>query len=141
MRQKQIATYVTVKGFQYYWQRQNERISSSFSGLHMGHHKASSYNKDLALLHAAKQTLCARMGVPLDRWGFEVTVLLEKSCGNNYVDRLWAICLFEADFNWWNNLVFAQQMMSQAGDSNLIPNKLFAKRGSQTMDTGLSKSF
>ncbi len=52
MSQKQIAIYVTVEDFQYYWQSQNERISSSFSGLHMGHYKAVSYNKDLTLLHS-----------------------------------------------------------------------------------------
>ncbi len=52
----------------------------------MGHYKAELYNKDLALLHAAKLTLCERIGVPLNRWGFGVTVLPEKICGNNYVD-------------------------------------------------------
>ncbi len=31
--------------------------------------------------------------------------------------------------------------MSQSGDYNVIPNKLFAKRGSQTMDAVLSKTF
>ncbi len=73
----------------------------------MGHYKVAVYNKDLSLLPAAKITLCARMGVPLDRWGFGVTVLLEKICGNNYADRLRGVCIFEADFNWWNKLVFA----------------------------------
>ena len=99
MSQEEIATYVTVDEFQYFWQRQNERISSSYSRLHMGHYKAAAYNRDLALLHAAKLSLCARTSVPLDRWGFGVTVLLEKICGNNYVHKLRAICLFEADFN------------------------------------------
>ena len=106
MIHKQIVTYVTVEDFQYYCQRQNERISSSVISLSMGHYKAVLYKKDLALLHAAKLTSCARIGVPLNRWGFGVTVLLEKICDNNYIDRLRVICLSKADFNWWNKLVF-----------------------------------
>ncbi len=42
----------------------------SVACISMGHYKVALYNKDLALLHAAKITLCARMGVPLNRWGF-----------------------------------------------------------------------
>ena len=61
----EIATYVTVEDFQYYWQRANERISSSYSGLHFGHYKAASFDPELSALHAAKLTLCAKMGVPL----------------------------------------------------------------------------
>ena len=38
----EIAAYVTTEDFQYYWQTANERISSSYSGLHFGHYKAAS---------------------------------------------------------------------------------------------------
>ena len=72
----------------------------------MSHYKAEPFNLHLFALHAQKLTFCARMGVPLARWGIGLTVLLEKICGNNYVNKLWAICLFEADFNWWNKLIF-----------------------------------
>ena len=118
MPAEEIATYVTVEDFQYYWQRANERVSLSYSGLHFGHYKAASFDPALSALHAAKLTLCAKMGVPLARWGFGLTVLLEKICGKNFVNRLGAICLFEADFNWWNKLIFARRMMKLAGESN-----------------------
>lgn len=98
-----------LKDFKYYWRRVNERISSSYSGLHFAHYKAASFDYDLSVLHAAKLSTCARKGVPLAQWGRGLTVLLEKICGNNYVHRLRAICLFEADFNWWNKLVFARR--------------------------------
>ena len=74
MSDEQIATFVTVEDFQYYWQRANERISSSYSGLHFGHYKAASYDKDLSALHAAKLPLCAKTGVPLARWGRGLTI-------------------------------------------------------------------
>ena len=141
MPKEEIANYVTVEDFQYYWQRANERISSSYSRLHFGHYKAASFDPALSLLHAAKLSACARMGVPLARWGIGLTVLLEKICGNNYVDKLRAICLFEADFNWWTKLVFARRMMSNAATNDAIPHELFAKSGSHCTDAVMSKSF
>ena len=52
--------------------------------------------------------------------GEGVTVLLEKIMGNNYINKLRAIRLFEADFNWINKLVFAKSMMSNATDLELL---------------------
>ena len=64
MSQEELATYVTVEDFQHYWQRANERISSSYSGLHFGHYKAVSFNPELSALHVAKLNACARTGIP-----------------------------------------------------------------------------
>ena len=69
LSQEEAVTYVTSDDFQYYWQRPNEKISSSYSGLHFGHHKAAVYDMGLSALHAAKLALCAKPGVPLARWG------------------------------------------------------------------------
>jgi len=57
-----------------------------------------------------------------------VTVLLKKICGNNFVHKLRAICLFEADFNWWNKLVFAKRMMINVAEEELIPYEIFSKK-------------
>jgi hypothetical protein len=67
------------------------------------HYIATSYCPDLSLLHAAKLSICARNGVTLARWGMGLTVLLKKILGNVFVHKLCAICLLEADFNWWEN--------------------------------------
>ena len=69
MTDEEVATFVTAEDFQYYWQRANERISSSYSGLHFGHYKAASFDPELSALHAQKLSMCARKGVPLARWG------------------------------------------------------------------------
>ena len=68
-------------------------------------------------------------------------MLLEKICSNNYVNKLRAICLFEADFNWWNKLIFARRMMQHAGSNAAIPDEIFAKNNSQCMDAIMSKTF
>ncbi len=39
----EVATYVTVEDFQYFWQRAQERTRPLYSGLHFGHYKAASF--------------------------------------------------------------------------------------------------
>jgi hypothetical protein len=97
-----IATFITTKDFQEYWQWVDEQTSSSFSGATFLHYKAASFHYMLSAMHATYLTACARQGIPLARWGIGLTVLLEKIIGNNFVHKLWAICLLEADFNWLN---------------------------------------
>ncbi len=62
-----------------------------------------SFCPDLLLLYTAKLFICARNRVLLVRWGKGLTILLEKIMGNVFVHKLHAICLLEADFNWWNS--------------------------------------
>ena len=141
MPRAELATYVILEDFQYYWWRANERILSSYLGLYMGHYKAASFNLHLLALHTQKLTLCACTGVPLARWGIGLPVLLENICGNNYGNKLWAICLFEADFNWWNKLISVRRMMHSAKDNILVPDDLFLTAGRQTMDAIMSMTF
>jgi hypothetical protein len=51
--------------------------------------------------------------------------------GNIYIDKMRAICLLEANYNWLNKFVFAKQMMDKAFEGDIIPAEQFAKRGSQ----------
>ena len=50
-----------------------------------------------------KLDLVLQIGVPLERWGNGLAVLLEKEFVSMYIDKLHAICLFEADFNLLEN--------------------------------------
>ena len=139
MPQKEVATYVTIEDFRDYWQTANERTPSSYSALHFWYYKAASFDNVLLAMHTAKLSACAKKGLPLARWGRGVTVLLEKICGYNYVHKLRAICLLEADFNWWNKLLFAKRMMTSARDSNLIPEENFAKKRSSYNEAVMTK--
>jgi hypothetical protein len=139
--QTEVATYVTADDFQHFWQTARESTGSSYSGLHFGHYIAASFCPDLSVLHAAKLSICARNGVPLARWGRGLTVLLEKLVGNVFVHKLQAICLLEADFNWWNKLIFAKRMMQQAGREGAIPQESFAKKHSTCNYAVLTKQF
>ena len=137
----EIATYVTPDDFQQFWQHTREHTGSSYSGLHFGHYIAASFCPDLSLLHVAKLSICARNGVSLACWGQGLTVLLEKILGNVFVHKLRAICLLEADFNWWNKLIFAKRMMQQAVQEGAIPQECFAKKHSHCNHAVLTKQF
>jgi hypothetical protein len=103
-----IATMITTKDFQDYWQRVDERTSSLFSGTTFLHYKAASYHTMLLTMHAAYLTACAQKGIALTCWRIGLTVLLKKVVGNNFVHKLRAICLLEADFNWINKIIYAK---------------------------------
>jgi hypothetical protein len=72
-----IATMTTTKDFQDYWQRVDERTSSSFSGATFLYYKAASYHITLLAMHTAYLTACARKGVHLACWRIGLTMLLE----------------------------------------------------------------
>jgi hypothetical protein len=134
-----IDTTVSVYSFQDYWQGANESISSLFSPLHFGHYKVASFNKRFSTLHAAKLSACTRKGTPLARWGVGLTVLLEKTRGNNNIHKMHAIILLEGDFNYYNKLIFARQMMLSAQDKGRIPIECFAKKGSNCVNAVITK--
>ena len=58
-----------------------------------------------------------------------MTCLLEKKFGSIYADKLWAICLFEADFKSWCKLFIAKRIMGTAAAQNAIPLKIFSRPG------------
>lgn len=138
---QEVATYVTPDDFQLFWQTARERTGSSYSGLHFGHYITASFYPNLSALHAAKLSICARNGVALARWGIGLTVLLEKIMGNVFVHKLRAVCLLEADFNWWNKLIFAKRMMQQAIQDGSIPQECYAKKNSHCNYAVLTKQF
>ena len=135
-----IATFITTKDFQEYWQWVDERTSSSFSGASFLHYKAASFHYMLSAMHAAYLTACARQGIPLARWGIGLTVFLEKVIGNNFVHKLRAICLLEADFNWLNKIIYAKRMIGLALENNLIPGECFSKKGSNCINAVMTKN-
>ena len=136
---EEILNYVDSDDFQYFWLHCDGLIQSSYSHVHFGHYKAIAHDRYLSALEAAKLSLAASTGIPLDRWGSALTVLLEKQFGNIYLEKMRAICLLEADFNWLNKLIFAKCMMDQAYDNGMVPVEQFARRGTQASSGVLCK--
>jgi hypothetical protein len=122
MPEGEVSDSVSGEEFQCYWKYiANKNTQSLASGVHFEHYKAASYDKDLSTLKAVKLLLAAATGIPLVRWGTGITILLEKVHANIYIDKMQAICIFEADFNYLNKFVFEKQMMGKALDAGIVP--------------------
>ena len=68
-------------------------------GINLCHYKEAAHSKYLSLLHVAKLNLDLSTGIPLERWGYDSTVLPQKEFGSIYINKLRVMCLFEVDFN------------------------------------------
>ena len=123
-----ISCEITKEDFQKYWRKTKERTSSSISGLHFGHYKAAAANDTLSEIHALMTELAVTGASPFARWEKGLSCMLEKKAGVIKVDKLRAILLMEADFNFFNGLMFAGRMMHQAEANERIPLECYGSR-------------
>lgn len=130
---------ITVSDYIDFWSTAKEATASSKSGRHFGHYKAVCTHPGLVNLHVKSINLAAQRGNPLVRWRQGVTVLLEKIAGDISIDKLRAICLLEADFNWWLKVIFARKMIARMRSHGVIPLEQGAVKGKMATDTSLMK--
>ena len=67
-------------------------------------------------------------------------MLLQKEIGNIDIDKLRAIILFEADFNWLLKMIFSKRLMSRAIENNTLPQEFFAMKGRSSKDAILTQT-
>ena len=66
--------------------------------------------------------------------------MLEKIAGVCLVDKLRAIQLYEADFNFYNQFIFGRLAMNKMTEGGLIPEELFSQKGSTAEDATFDKT-
>ena len=71
--------------------------------------------------------------------GNRLMVLLVNEFGTIYIDKLCVICLFEADFNWLEKLIFAKCVMFQAMEEEIVPPEYIAKAGTDANEGSMLK--
>ena len=125
---------VTKDDFQHFWKRMNERTSSSYSKLHIGHYKSAAYSEELSTIHSLKLSLISKTGSAPERWAKGLSVMLEKIAGVALVTKLRAILLMEADFNYHNKLIFGKRMMDLARQHDLVPEEIYSEKGKTSED-------
>lgn len=123
-----IEEEVKKEDFINYWRKARERTSSSLSGRHFGHYKAAAKSNILSEIHASFLHVAAQSGSCLNRWSKGLTVMLEKIKGNTKVDKLRAILLMEADFNFLNKLFFGNRLIKQCERRDRMPEELYGSR-------------
>jgi hypothetical protein len=137
-----ISCEITKQDFQQYWRKAKERTSSSLSGLHFGHYKAAAHSDYLSELQAVKTQLAVTGYSPLTRWRTSLVCMLEKVEGVIVVDKLRAILLLEADFNFSNGLIFSKRMMHQAETQQWIPDECYGSRKNcEAIEVALNRGF
>jgi hypothetical protein len=137
-----ISCEITRQDFQQHWRRAKERTSSSLSGLHYGHYKAAATSNYLSEIHALMTELAVTGGTPFERWQSGLSVMLEKKKGVIQVDKLRAILLMEADFNFYNGLMFAKRMMERAELNNWIPREIYGgRKNHEAIEVAMNRRF
>ena len=131
--------YVTKKDYQTYWPRLKENTSSSFSGFHLGHHMSAAKSDEMSELLADQMNLIISSGVCPTRWGVALQVLLEKIAGVSLVSKLRSIQLYEADYNWFNKLIFNDQAMAALNATGFMPEEHFNQKQSLAEDACFDK--
>lgn len=103
---------ITPEKFRHYWKQVKEETSSSASGFHIGHYRAATHSDKITKFFSDKLTIVARCGCPPERWGVGLQVLLEKIAGVALVNKLRAILLMEADYNYLNKYIFGYEALN-----------------------------
>jgi len=93
---------ISTADFQSYWWWAWECMSSSYSGLHFGHYKAAASCPTLSEFHAIFTHLCFADGFSPQCWPSGLQVVLETKAGMIHIDKLLALLLIKADFNFDN---------------------------------------
>jgi hypothetical protein len=102
-----------------------EDTSTSPSGSHIGHYKATLKFPKLVSLHTAMMSIPFQCGVLPDRWKRVTNIMLEKDIGNPRCHRLRIIALFESDFNQAKRLIIGRKLLHHMEDTSLAPTMQF----------------
>ena len=131
---------ITSKDYQCYWNRMNEKTSSSPSGIHIAHYKASAKDPILSQTFADQMNLIIESGIHPRRWGNALQVMLEKVAGICLVDKLRSIQLYEADLNWYMKFIFNDIALEKLNALGLLPEEHYSRKGSTAEDACLEKT-
>jgi hypothetical protein len=128
---------LSAQNFSSHWKHAKESTSSSISGMHFGHYKTAALNPILSKIHSIKATLCLRLGYALRRWIKGLQVMLQKIKGNFSVEKLRAILLIEADYNWITKEMIGRRLIGNATRFQAIQSENFGGvKGSSSIDLG-----
>ena len=135
-----IPCEITKEDFQQFWTKTKECTSSSISSLHYGHYKAAATKDFLSEIHALMTELAVTAASPFARWQKGLLCMLEKTPGVIKVDKLHAILLMEADFDFFNGLMFAGQMMRQVESLGCISEECYgSQKNHEAVDVAINR--
>ncbi len=120
---------ITPEEFIQFWKKVGEFTSLSSSGVHYGHYKAAIQDLISTGVLALQLIVIAHSGIPPESWSVGLQVMLEKIAGVCLVEKLWAIQLYEVDFNCYNQFIFSQTAMESLTVNDYLLEELFSQKG------------
>jgi hypothetical protein len=130
---------LSIRSFEQGWLKCKEHTAAGPSGLHFGHFIAACKHDQLKTLECAMGNFPLQTGYSPVRWQHGVEVMLLKQLNNFHVNKLRAILLFEADFN-FNNKRIGRALMWKAEDEHWIaPEQYGSRRNFSAIDHCLNK--
>ena len=88
----------------------------------------------------AQLTVIAHSGIAPERWSISLQVMLEKIAGVFLVEKLWAIQLYEVDYNFFQQFIFGEEAIKLLVDGGFLPEEHFSQKGSTAEDAKFEKT-
>ena len=113
------------------WKKMKERTASR--DLHFGHFKSATLNETIMNVHYTLSEIPFRSGYSPKRWREATNVMILKKAGEQSLDKLRTLVLFEADFN-HNNKFFGKQMMHHMNDNKVLAQEQYSAPSKKCID-------
>jgi len=131
---------ITTEKYRSFYKGAKERTSSSPSGLHLGHWKASAFDEDVSSVIASVIDIAIQNEHTLRRWQNVVGILLEKIEGKPHVHKFRTIHLVESDFNFVLRSIWGRALMKHGEfHSAWNSNQYGGRKGCQGQSAALNK--
>ena len=108
------ATSLIFQDFRKFFEKQDEKKSSSPSRLHYGHIKTLTYDEELLQLRFDTMNLAFRHNIILERWLNVWETLLAKESPRQFIHRFRNITIIEWDLQYLMKVVWAKNLMRHA---------------------------
>lgn len=99
------------------------------SGLHFGHYIAGTDSDLISYCHTLLAYAAVRRGYSPARWERALLCMLEKVASISLVEKMRAILLMEADFNFMNKMIYGDRMLSNARRYGYMAEEIFSEQG------------
>jgi len=119
-----IDDVITPQQSKSYWNKKNEKTTSSYSGKHIGTYRAAVHDANLLNIQTSIVDLVFRLGLTLKRWMSDLDVTLLKKPDRIRPQDMRTIGQLEADFNQGASIHFGTRMMNNAMTHKAIPESL-----------------
>ena len=133
-------TTISLEEFRSFYRTTKEDISSSPSGLHLGHYKAASHSAEFSKILWSIAALALDHQFCLKRWTHSATILLEKVAGKPMIHRFRTIHLLESDLNYVMRKIWGRDFMVHNEKlQNFHTNQYGGRKGRQPGSSILNK--